>query len=315
MKIKKFLKSMVLFLALASFVLILKMKFEMPAFAQGLTDTLKDIEMETSLPTFETNSHAKASIQSGASNITSAIYYLIDYAKLLLGTVAVVMVIITGIKLIIARKQIDEVKSAQKEHLIMITAGIIVIFIVDVLVQKVFFGAEGEVWESQAQAQMAAEEGYKEMRGMYSLVMMISGVIAVLMLIIAGYRLIVSAGNEEVQGKIKNQITALVIGLLLLGVAEFVIKDIVFPDHGATIPSAEKAKYLLVNFTNFISGFVSIGALLSSIYGGYLYVAAFGNEEQTGKAKNVIMGAMIALILAVGAFAVVNTFVQFEPYT
>ena len=305
---------MVLCLALVSVVLILKMKFEMPAFAQGLTDTLDDISRETSLPTFETNSHANASIQSGASNITSAIYYILDYAKLLLGTVAVVMIILTGIKLIIARKKIDEVKSSQKEHLIMITAGIIVIFIVNVLVQKVFFGAEGEIWESQAQAQMAAEEGYKEMRGMYSLVMMITATLAVLMLVVAGYRLIVSAGNEEVQGKIKNQITGLVMGLLLLGVAEFVIKDIVFPDHGSTIPSADKAKYLIVNFTNFISGFVSIGALISSIYGGYLYVAAFGNEEQTGKAKNVIMGAMIALILAIGAFALVNTFIQLEPY-
>ncbi|MBU1445775.1 hypothetical protein KKD70_00750, partial [Patescibacteria group bacterium] len=168
MKTKKFLKSIALFLALTSFMLILKMKFEMPAFAQGLTDGLQDIAKETNLPTFDTNAHSKASIQPGASNITSAIYYVLDYAKLLLGSIAVVMIIITGIKLIIARKGIDDVKSKQKEHLIMITAGIVVIFIADVLVQKVFFGAEGEIWESQAQAQMAAEEGYKQMRGMYS---------------------------------------------------------------------------------------------------------------------------------------------------
>lgn len=306
---------MVLCLGLASVVLILKMKFDMPAFAQGLTNALDDIAKETSLPTFETNSHSKASIQPGASNITSAIFYALDYLKLLLGTVAVVMIMTMGIKMIIARKKIDEVKTTQKEHMIALAAGIIVIFVADMLVRKVFFGVEGEVWESQAQAQMAAEEGYKELRGMYSLVMMITATLAVLMLVVAGYRLIVSAGNEEIQGKIKNQITGLVIGLLLLGVAEFIVKDIVFPDHGSTIPSADKAKYLIVNFTNFISGFVSIGALISSIYGGYLYVASFGNEEQTGKAKNVIMGAMIALVLAIGAFALVNTFIQLEPYT
>jgi hypothetical protein len=48
------------------------------------------------------------------------------------------------------------------------------------------------------------------------------------------------------------------------------------------------------------------------IYGGYLYVTAFGNEESTGKAKKVFIGATIGLLLAMAAFGIVNTTVKLE---
>ena len=70
---------------------------------------------------------------------------------------------------------------------------------------------------------------------------------------------------------------------------------------------------MIKDFTNFASAFVGITAFIAGIYGGYLYVTAVGNEDKTQKAKKVLTGAVIAIVLAVGAFALVNTLIQFTP--
>ncbi len=305
---------MLLFLSITSLALVLKASFNEGVFAQSLLqDPLTKIEETTKLPTFDTQTHTQASIEPGASNISSAIYFVLDFMKLVIGSIAIIMIIISGIHLVMARKKIDEVWEKQKEHLIRIVTAFILIFIADFAVRNVFFGIEGEVFESQAQAQQAAEAGTEQLRGIYNVVLMFAGAFAVLMLVIAGFRLLTSGGNEEVQTKVKKQITWIVIGLFVLGVAEFVVQDMIFPKQGSEIPSAGKTRSLIVDFTNFISAFVSIAAVISSIYGGFLYVTAVGNEERTGKAKKVLLGAIIALVLAVGAFALVNTVVQLEP--
>lgn len=315
MKITKLITSLLLFLSLVSIMLILRMPFDEMAQAQALNPYLEEIERQSQLPTFEYEPHEQAAVQPGASEITSAIYFALDFMKYLIGGIAVAMIIYSGVRLILARKKIDEVWPKQKEHLIMIVSGFIIIMIADFAVKNVFFGLEGEVFETEATAQQAAEAGTQELRGIYNIAMIIAGALAIFMLVVAGFRLLVSGGNEEVQTKVKKQITWLVIGLFVIGVAEFVVQDFLFPARGAQIPEAQQGRKLIVDFTNFASGFVVITSIISSIYGGYLYVTATGNEEKTGKAKKVLLGAVIGMILAVGAFAAVNTLIQLEPGT
>ena len=241
------------------------------------------------------------------------LFFTMDFAKYLIGGIAVIIIFITAIRLILSRKNVDDVWSKQKDRLIYLVAGFVIIMIADFAVTQVFYGAQGEVLDTMSQAQDAAKAGSAELRGMVSLVLMLAGTLAVFMLIIAGIRLLTSGGNEEVQTKVKKQITWIVLGLFLLGIAEFVVLDVIFPNQGLEIPATEQAKRIIKDFTNFISAFVSIAAVISSIYGGYLYVAAAGNEEQTEKAKKVLKGAVIAIVLGLGAFALVNTVIQLDP--
>jgi len=284
-----------------------------PVYAQtNLQEGLQGIQMETQLPTFDV-SHPQASIQAGASNITSVAYYVMDFVKLLIGGIAVIEIIISGIQLIISRKKVDEVWTKQKDKIIIIVAAFVIIMIADVAVKNVFFGVQGEVYESQAQAQDAATEGTAQLKGLYNVGLMLAGTLAVLMIVIAGIKLLISGGNEEATTKVKKQITWLTIGLFVLGIAEFVVQDFIFPNKGADIPDVDKGRNLIINFTNFAAGFVVFAAIIASIYGGYMYVTAVGNEEKTGKAKKTITGAIIAMILAAGAFAIVSTVLGFKP--
>jgi hypothetical protein len=52
-----------------------------------------------------------------------------------------------------------------------------------------------------------------------------------------------------------------------------------------------------------IAGFVAIGYI---IYGGILYITSQGSPDQTGKAQNTILNALIGLVIAVVAVAFVS---------
>jgi hypothetical protein len=52
-----------------------------------------------------------------------------------------------------------------------------------------------------------------------------------------------------------------------------------------------------------IAGFIAIGFI---IYGGIMYVTSQGSPDQTGKAQNTIINALIGLVLAIVAVALVS---------
>ena len=201
----------------------------------------------------------------------------------------------------------------QKENMKFAVIGLIVIILADTMVQQVFFGEEGEVLRSEAAAQAAAERGTEQIRGLYTIMSMFAASVAILMIVYSGIRFITSGGNEEVLNKQKKHIMYDVLGLMLIGVGEFAVKDIIFPEQGERLSDPQAAGRLIVNITNFVSGFVATIAIAMFMYGGFLYVTAAGQEENTGKAKKVFVGATIGLLVAMGAFAIVNTFIRFEP--
>lgn len=309
---KHFLAPLTLFVVMTGLVLTVVV----PVNAQGLQDITK-VGDASKLPSYSTTGHANASIESGASGITSAIYYVVDFVKYIAGTIAVVMLIISGIRLVTAGKGIEEEAKKQKDHIKFAIIGLIIIMVSDQFVKTVFFGEQGEIFSSQSTLQEAATAGSLQIRGIYEVMAYFSGAVAVLMIVIAGFSYVTSAGNEEKMEKAKKQIMYAVIGLMLVGIAEFAVKDVLFPQTGTAtpgtqLPDAEKIKLFIINITNFIAGFLTTIAAVMYIYAGYIYVTAFGNEEATGKAKKIIIGATIGLLLAMAAFAIVNTTVKLE---
>jgi cytochrome c biogenesis protein CcdA len=279
------------------------------------SSVIEEIGGQTKLPGYQSNTHSQASYEPGAANITSAIYYTIDFLKYILGSIAIVTIIISGIRLITASRQVEEVANKQKEHLKYAVIGLLVVILADPFIKNVFFGEQGEIFESQAQLTEAAKQGSEYVRSIYTTFEYFAGALAILMIVIAGFRLVTARGDEGVEEKSKKTITYAVIGLILLGVAELVVKDIIFPQQGSTLPDIEKAKQLIVKLTNFITGFISTLAFVIYIYAGYLYVTDAGKEENTTKAKKAIFGTTIGLLIALAAFAIVHTTVKLEPQT
>lgn len=61
---------------------------------------------------------------------------------------------------------------------------------------------------------------------------------------------------------------------------------------------------------NVALGLLGVVLLLISIYAGFLWMTAQGNEEQVGKAKNMIRDAVIGLVITLAAYSIASFVLQ-----
>lgn len=273
---------------------------------------LDQILQKSGLQSFVGRFHRLANVEPGADAITSILFLAIDFLKYLIGAIAVIYIIVSGIRMITSTTKIDEVSEKEKENLKYIIYGLILIIIADELVTKVFFGEYGECIASASNAAACAQAGGGLIKGIYSFILAIIATLAVFVVVISGFRLITSYGEEETINKEKKRITMAIIGLLVAGFGEFIVKGIVFREAGGAGIDVAAAQKLVLSLTNFIAAFIGAGAFIMLFYGGYIYVVSAGNEEQTGKAKKIIIGAIIGLIIAFAAFGIATTITNFS---
>lgn len=316
-KLRRTVLSFSVYVIIASFVLSLNSFALAATETKGAADTpfttLQESIGDSGLPGFAGRFHQKSSIEPGADIITSAIFNVLDFAKYLIGAIAVLYIIMAGVSLINAGGEVDKISEEQKESLKLIIYGLILIIIGDELVTKVFFGDYGECIASASNAAECAKQGSSLIKGLYSLALAALATAAIFMIALAAFRLITSAGDEETIGKQKKRIMWSVVGLIVAGISEFAVKGVLFPEGGAKGIDVLAAQKLVYNFTNFVAAFIGAGAFAMFFYGGYLYVLSYGNEEQTGKAKKIIIGAIIGIIVALAAYGIVSTVISYSP--
>jgi len=66
-------------------------------------------------------------------------------------------------------------------------------------------------------------------------------------------------------------------------------------------------KDLVSTILNFFLGFLGFVATIMVIYGGILYVTSAGNDEAVGKAKKILMYAVVGIVIILLSFALINT--------
>lgn len=272
---------------------------------------LEDITKGTGLNNFSNETGRNVVETNGLQTITATLNRIINIIKWALGTVAVLYLLLTAYQLLTATDQADDVYSKAKNNFVYIGIGLFSVFAIDIFVNQVFVLSDGNFLGSVEEAKKFAGLGSRELKGIYNLAELFLGIFAVLMIVLQGFKLVANAGNEEAVDNAKRNITWAVAGLVLVGLAEFVIKDILFVDAGQTF-DVNKAKQLIVSLTNFVSGFIAVAAVLMGIYAGYLYIFSGVGEDNTEKVKKAIFGAVIGILIAGGAFAIVNTLVKFE---
>lgn len=64
---------------------------------------------------------------------------------------------------------------------------------------------------------------------------------------------------------------------------------------------------MVLMIVNFALTFLGLLAVVMVIYGGFLYVSSGGSEENTGKAKKILLYAVIGIVIIIASFAIVNT--------
>jgi hypothetical protein len=310
-KILKFVASLTLYLVVTSLLLVLFQSVGVASAGQDFLNVLEEVGDKTQLENYNVNVHADASSHSGAKNITSAIFFVIDFIKYIAGTLAVLMLIINALHLLTAGKESEEKTNKEKLFLKYALMGLVLIFIAEEGITLAFFGEEGEVLRDADQAAEFAQVGSELVRGIYTFVQVFLGSVAVLMMVYSGFQVLVAGGSDETVNAAKKRIVISSIGLIIVGLSETIIKDVVFKDQGDEI-DVERGREIIVGLTNFLSSMMAVIAVLAFVYAGFLYILNFGNDEMTGKAKKVMFGAIIGLVLAAAAFAIVSTVIPVE---
>lgn len=312
---KKTLKQLVLLTTLIVVMLTITSSRLPHALAVGYDEFLNTIGEKADLPTYESSdSHEEAYGEQGLEGITSAIYYVLDYVKYVLGGIAVLFMVISAYQLLTAGEGSDEEIKKQKEYFTWAIIGLIFVFAADTLVKEMFFGEEGQILQDEETALSFAGQANKGIRGVYMLLEIFVGAAAVFAIAYDGSKMVLASYNEEEVTNAKKHIFWAFIGLFFIGTSELIVKKILFPyepGEGVKINVSE-GKIFLANITNFISaiiGFVSIGML---IYGGYMYVTGGVSEENTGKAKKIIFGSIAGILLAGAAFAIASTVIPID---
>lgn len=329
---KKFIKSLVFALLLINLGLTIGFALNLQSAAAADTetegendktsrgfnpiDTIIEIGDPTGLPNFYTkgDKHVDAPndfTEPGVGTATSPVLYAIDLFRYLISGVALIMIVIAAIKLISTAN--EEEAEKMKKNLIFGVIGLLVIQLADVAVKKMFFGESGEAFTNEAVTKDFAEESVEQIRGIIGFVEAFVGIVAVLVLVIRGFTLLVGSGEEEDITKARRHVLYALAGLAVIALSEVVVRGVIFPAAGEELPDANKGKFILVELINYITGFIAIICFAILFYGGYKYVVSAGNEEENEKLKKLLTGTLIALVLTLGAFALVNTLVRFDP--
>ena len=80
-----------------------------------------------------------------------------------------------------------------------------------------------------------------------------------------------------------------------------------FINDGDNIPGGETDfRTLVLNIISYFLGFLGLLATIMIIYGGITYVSSAGNDEAVGKAKKIILYAVIGIIVILLSFVIVN---------
>lgn len=274
-------------------------------------DVLNSIKDTSGLPGTGFERDDDIVTQPGLNRISGVVLSIISVLKFVVGGIAV-LYLTFSLFTVIASPNPGESLDKLKTYIGYLVFAIVIVFSADVFfIQVLNLGGDTFLGDQEAAIQ-AARLGSEEILGIVRLIQTVIGSVALLFLIIAGLRMVANAGNEEVIDKAKKQIIYSVVGLLLIMVSESLVREIFFVNDGQGF-DAQAANRLILTLTNFISGFVAFGALLSLMYAGFRYVFTPADEDNPGRVKNAIVGAIVGIILAAGAFAIANTFIRLDP--
>jgi hypothetical protein len=129
--------------------------------------------------------------------------------------------------------------------------------------------------------------------------------LAVLLFTLAGFRLIVSGGNEDARKQAKNQFLYGFAALIFLGI----IQAWISVAYSGNIPSGQGIFASLANLALFFAGPTAISFL---ILGAWYYITSAGDEERAKKGKSIVLNTFIAVIILLASYTFLKDLADFK---
>lgn len=248
---------------------------------------------------------------SGALKFRNIVGYAIAFIKRLLVPVSIVLIVIAG--LVIVTNRDPEQMKKRRGQVTGIAAGLMLIMISVVLVDEIFFGKTGEIFQGQDEPSIKfAQHAFFQLNGVINFATTFLVGLGVLMLILSAYRLIFGATNEESMTKARNQVIWSIVGIAVVLSAQTFVRLIT--PNGQVFGPVSKAPDLMLflglgsHWINYLFGFLGIVGVIAIVVAGARMIFFFGDDQQVEQSKKTIIHVVLGLIVAFSAYTIVRYF-------
>lgn len=241
--------------------------------------------------------------QTGETLVIDFVLNLIRIVRNIIGIVAVILAVVYGLRLVLARGQEDTI-SKQRSNFLWLFVGFIVLIIAQNVAQ--IFNPE----QATSTALVDFNAARDQLRSVVDYLKWLLGSIVVLYMVIVAYRMITAGDDEETIGKQKKSLTWGLLGMMTILLASNIV-NMVYVLRGSDETAAAAPTTAITEISSIIRlilVFMGPIAIIFTIYAGFLYLTALDNEDRAKTARGMIIAGIVAIVIIYGAYALVNTF-------
>lgn len=271
----------------------------------------------------ETSEYVRGGINSAPSGMSGqkmAIDLILEglgYVKVLTVVVGILIITIQGLNLVKAAGNSEELTKVKTTLTYTIVAFVLISMGQDLA--KIFDMSSGTLLSSPSEMIKHVQIFDKQVEVIITFIKYFVGAVAVLNLVIAGIKMAVQGGQDEVIDEQKKRIYVSVAGLIIIILGQSLIENVFYVTDKQAYSGVTGVKPQInltagvsqvVGITNFVISFLGVLSVLMLVYAAFLYALSGGNEEQTGKAKKILLTTVVGMLVIFGSFALVSTIIS-----
>jgi hypothetical protein len=223
----------------------------------------------------------------------------VKFANMILGTFAIIWVCFLGIQFVVSRGN-EEKMTELKKQAGWIALGLVIIAVAEFAAFKIFDPTTLKLLDSTG----AVDNFDTKIMQIKTYFEYFVASVMLISLLISGYNLIAGFDNDEKITEEKKIVTSFLIGTGLILLAEVIVKLVAKQaptDSSAAITTGIQE---IAGIINFVSTFLGVVAVFMLIVSSIYYIVSLGNDDQTSRAKNIIIGSITGIVIAVSSYAI-----------
>ena len=221
----------------------------------------------------------------------------------LVGVLGILYLLILGVKFILAQGE-DEKMSQYKDQAVWLIVGLGLVSVAEFVGFDIFDPNQKDVLSDAS-----AKPFYDKLMQIVRFFEYIAMGLVLVNGIISGYKLITSGEEEETVSQEKKFLKSFIIGTIFILMAEVIVRVLAYQDE-----NLQTTQDILIQevsgIINFILTFIGGVAMLMLIVSGIYYVTSFGDEDQMGRAKRMILTSIGGIAIAFSAYTIAQFLVN-----
>ena len=137
--------------------------------------------------------------------------------------------------------------------------------------------------------------------------------VALVVIGMSGYNFIVHSNEDEAINKEKTIIKSFGLGLLIILMSEVGVYIVAGGPQGDKFNTnyiIKRGIGELSGIINFGLSFLGVTGIFMLVLASFYYVSSMGNEDQMNRAKRIIIGAIVSIVVAFSSFVLANFLIK-----